>query len=159
MIINEGSEPFDITLGMHTYFDVSSLKNVVIEGAFSGKATVDKTSGATGTAASDKITVTGPIDMLYKGMTTPITITDSGKGTKTTVEGKGYADRVIWSPYGNEAMGYDKFICVEPVSASPVTIPVGKFKETKVTIHQSMVTCTYNLPCLIIYSSTKRFLA
>lgn len=131
VIINEGSEPFDITLGLHTYFDVSSLKNVVIEGAFSGKATVDKTSGATGTATSDKITVTGPIDTLYKGLTTPITITDSGKGTKTTLEAKGYADRVIWSPYGNEAMGYDKFICVEPVSASPVTIPVGKFKETK----------------------------
>ncbi len=75
---------------------------------------------------------------MYKGVTGPITITDSGKGTVTTVEGKGYADRVIWSPYGNEAMGYDKFVCVEPVSVSPVTIPVGKFKETKVRVIQRL---------------------
>ena len=92
-------------------------------------------------------------------MTGPITITDSGKGTVTTVEGKGYADRVIWSPFGNEAMGYDKFVCVEPVSASPVTIPVGKFKETKVRLlNVSIVELVPNF-CFLIYSSTKRFLA
>lgn len=130
-IINEGTAPFDVTLGFHNYFDVSSLSNVVISGPFTGAATVDKVTGATGTATSNDVKITGPIDTLYKGVTGPITITDSGKGTKTTLEGKGFADRVIWSPFGNEAMGFDKFVCVEPVSASPVTIPVGKFKETK----------------------------
>ena len=29
---------------------------------------------------------------------------------------------------GNEDMGYDKFVCVEPVQSTPKTIPVGKFK-------------------------------
>ena len=28
---------------------------------------------------------------------------------------QGFGDTCVWSPYGNEAMGYDKFICVEPV--------------------------------------------
>jgi len=131
IIINEGDKPFDVTLGLHTYIDVSSLKNVVIKGPFTGKATTDRLTGTDGKATSDEVVITAPIDTVYKGVTGPITITDSGKGTVTTVEGKGYADRVIWSPFGNEAMGYDKFVCVEPVSASPVTIPVGKFKETK----------------------------
>ena len=74
--------------------------------------------------------VTAPIDMLYKGVTGVRTITDTGKKTKITLESKGFPDTVIWSPHGNEAMGYDKFVCLEPVQASPITIPVGKFKET-----------------------------
>jgi len=81
---------------------------------------------------SNDITITGPTDILYKGVKGPITITDSVKGTKTTVERKGYQDTVIWSPYGNEALGYDKYIGVEPVQSTPITLPVGKFKETHV---------------------------
>eukprot|EP01038_Epipyxis_sp_PR26KG_P011498 gene11498-15402_t len=131
IVVNKGEKPFDITTGLHTYFDVSSLKNVVISGPLKGATTVNKVTGETGAADSNDVVITSPIDMLYKGVTGPLTITDTGKGTKITVEGKGYADRVIWSPYGDEKMGFDKFVCVEPVSASPVTIPVGKFKETK----------------------------
>lgn len=44
------------------------------------------------------------MDMLYRGVTGPITITDTGKGTKTTIEQKGFADSCVWSPYGNEDM-------------------------------------------------------
>jgi len=130
ILVNLGDKPYDATLGLHNYFDISSLKNVKISGPFKGASTVDKVSGATGVADSDDITVSAPIDTLYKGVKGPITITDTGKGTKTTIERKGYSDTVIWSPYGNEAMGYDKFICVEPVQSTAVTAPVGKFKET-----------------------------
>jgi D-hexose-6-phosphate mutarotase len=131
IVVNEGDEPFDYTLGMHTYFDVSSLKNVKISGPFKGAETVDKTNGAVGKADSDDIVIDKPVDMLYKGVKGPVTITDTGKGTVVKIEQKGFADTVLWSPYGNEKMGYDKFICVEPVQASPVTAKVGKFIETK----------------------------
>lgn len=131
IVINEDKEPWDITLGMHTYFDISSLNNVVITGPFKGCATVDKATGATGTASSDEIKITAHTDMLYKGCKGPVTITDTGKKTKTIVESKGFSDFCVWNPYGDEKMGFDKFVCVEPVSASPVKIPPGKFKETK----------------------------
>jgi len=85
IIHNFDDKPFDITLGMHNYFDVSSLKNVVISGPFKGKPTVDKVSGAAGTAPSDDIVITQHIDMLYQGVTGPVTITDSGKKTRTTI--------------------------------------------------------------------------
>ena len=69
--------------------------------------------------------------MMYTGVTGPIIITDTGKGTKITIERKGYTDTCVWSPYGNEDQGYDKFICVEPICGSAkVVAPVGKFKET-----------------------------
>lgn len=53
---------------------------------------------------SNDIKITAPVDMLYRGVTGPITITDTGKGTKTTIEQKGFADSCLWSPYGNEDM-------------------------------------------------------
>lgn len=131
IIVNKGDKPFDVTLGMHTYFDVSSVKNIVISGPFTGATAVDKVSGTESKATSNDIKVDKFMDVLYKGVTGPITITDSGKKTKITMEQKGFADSCVWSPFGNEDMGYDKFICVEPVQSTAVEIPVSKFKETK----------------------------
>lgn len=110
---------------------MSSLKNVIISGPFTGKKTLDRNANAEGTATSDNVQITQPVDMLYRDCKGPITITDTGKNTKLTLESKGFSDTCMWSPFGNEAMGYDKFVCVEPVQATPVTIPVGKHKETK----------------------------
>ena len=131
IVINLGEKPFDITLGLHNYYDISSLKNVVVSGALKGVPTIDKVTGATGVGASNDVSITAPVDMVWKGANGPVTITDTGKKTQLTLEQKGFKDTVIWSPYGNDAMGYDKFICVEPVCVDPVSIPVGKFKETK----------------------------
>eukprot|EP01035_Chromulina_nebulosa_P021109 gene21109-27353_t len=129
-VINLDTKPFDITLGLNTFFDVSSLKNVVISGPFAGAKYIDRITGAEGVAASNDITITAPTDLLFPGLSGPITVTDSVKGTKTVLTRKGYTDTVIWNPYGNDALGYDKFVSIQPVSVSPVTIPVGKFKET-----------------------------
>lgn len=109
IVINLGDKPFDCTLGMATYLDVSSLRNIKISGQGVGD-----------------MSVSGPIDEFFGGVQGPITITDSGKGTKVTVEGSGYSDMVISNPNGD-----DNYICVMPCQASPVTIPPGKFKETK----------------------------
>ena len=131
IIINLDNEPWTCTTGLHNYFDVSSLSNVVISGPFAGADTVCKVTGATGKAPSNDVKVTTAIDMLYKKVTGPVTITDTGKKTKLTLERKGYSDTCIWSPFNHESWNYDKFICVEPVQVDPVTIPPGKFKETK----------------------------
>lgn len=133
ILLNLDDKAWEATLGLHTYYDISSLKNIVIEGPFKGAQTINRLTGATGVAPSDTITISEATDMVYKGVTGPITITDSVKKTKTTMTRTGYSDTVIWSPYGNEEMGYDKFICVEPVQFDPVKIPVGKFKETHVS--------------------------
>lgn len=130
IVINLDEKPFDVTLGLHNYFDISSLKNVVINGPFKGAKTLNRITGAAGVGASDDITISEATDIIYYGVKGPITITDSGKRTRVTLTRKGYTDTCIWSPYGDNSMGYDKFICVEPVSVSPVAIPPGKFKET-----------------------------
>jgi len=131
IVKNLGDQEFDYTHGLHTYFDVSSLANVEIEGQFQGASTLDRIKECDGTGDSNTLKITEPVDMMYRGVTAPIVIKDTGKGTKVTIEREGYTDTCVWSPYGNEAQGYDKFICVEPICGTPVKAPVGKFKETK----------------------------
>jgi len=68
---------------------------------------------------------------------------------QVTIEQKGFADTCVWSPFGNEDMGFDKFICVEPVQSTPMTIPVGKFKVRTTTapdMPPCSVSLTYALP-------------
>lgn len=66
IVINLGDKPFDITMGMHTYFDVSSVKNIVINGPFSGATALDKVSGAESKMGSNDIKVDKFMDVLYK---------------------------------------------------------------------------------------------
>ena len=75
IIKNFGDKPFDVTLGFHNYFDVSSLKNIKIEGPFKGSSHLDRNSGVESTCDSDVLTITEPIDALYRGVTGPVSIT------------------------------------------------------------------------------------
>ena len=139
IVSNKGDKPFDITTALHSYWDISSISNIEIQGPFKGAQSVNKVDNTPGVCDTDTLKITAHTDMLYKGVTGPVSIIDHGKKTKTTIERKGYPDTCVWSPCGNDAMGYDKFICVEPVQSAPLTIPVGKFKETK---FYQKVTCT-----------------
>ena len=51
IVVNKGDAPFDITMGLHNYFDISSLKNVVVSGPFSGASTLDRNANAEGTCS------------------------------------------------------------------------------------------------------------
>ena len=87
---------------------------------------------------SDLLTFwTSPICMqgVLPGLKGPVSLSDSGRGVKTTVEHTaGWTDYVLWNPYGNEGMGYDSFVCVEsgavtePVTVAPGADWVGEMK-------------------------------
>jgi glucose-6-phosphate 1-epimerase len=122
IITNLDCVPIEITFGLHDYYDISTLNNVVIKGPFLNSSTLDKLTGLKGVADSNEIRVTRPITMLYNCVNGPITITDTCKQMELRIENKGFPDIVVWSPYGDDVLGYDKFICVEAVQASPITI-------------------------------------
>ena len=41
------------------------------------------------------------------------------------MNGGGFKDTVLWNPFGNEAMGADKFVCVESAALDPVSLAPG----------------------------------
>jgi len=125
---NTGSGgPFDFQAALHSYFDVSSLENVSIEGSFEGATYLDKLADppADKTEARSAIVVSEEYDRVYKGTNDPVLV-DSAKGKKLVIDNKrGWKDTVLWSPYGDEGMGFDSFLCVESVAFEPVTLAAG----------------------------------
>jgi len=53
---------------------------------------------------------------------------------KTIIESTGFPDLCLWNPMGDEKMGWDNYVCVEPVLVDATAIPVGRFKETLLTM-------------------------
>lgn len=126
--VGSGSESFDFQAALHSYFDISSITKLKIDGSFKGSSFLNKMVDppATQKETRSKIDIDEEYDRVYSGVNDPVLL-DSGKGKKLSVVNKqGWKDTVLWNPYGNEGMGYDKFVCVESVAFEPVTLAAGE---------------------------------
>jgi len=119
---------FEFQAGLHTYFDVSSIDAASVAGSFEGASYLDKMKDppATETEARPEITVGEEYDRVYLGVNDPV-LKDHGKNKQLKIHNRiGYKDTVIWNPYGNTAMGYDTFLCVESLALDPVHLEPGQ---------------------------------
>jgi len=130
VVNNEGEEDsFDFQAALHSYFTVSALENLEIKGSFAGKEFLNKLAGDGGemqTEEREVITIGEEYDRVYTGVNDPV-LDDKGTGKSlAVVNSEGYADTVIWNPYGDEGMGYNNFVCVESVKFDSVTLAAGE---------------------------------
>lgn len=123
------ADSFDFQAALHSYFTVSSLDNLEITGSFKGKEFLNKMVGDEGemqTEEREAITISEEYDRVYKGVNDPV-LNDKGTGKALAVlNTAGYDDTVLWSPYGDEGMGYNNFVCVESVKFDSVTLAAGE---------------------------------
>ncbi|KAH8058686.1 glucose-6-phosphate 1-epimerase [Aureococcus anophagefferens] len=128
-VTNTGSgDSFDFQAALHSYFDVSDINATSIAGSFKGKTFLDKMQDPPKETKEtrDVITVGEEYDRVYKGSNDPV-LKDKGKGKALTIDNKaGWKDTVLWSPYGDEGMGYKNFLCVESVAFDPVSLAAGE---------------------------------
>ena len=74
----------------------------------------------------EELSVAEEYDRVYMGVN-DCELKDQGKGKALKiVNGGGWKDTVVWSPYGNEGMGYKNFMCVESVAFEKVPLEGGK---------------------------------
>jgi glucose-6-phosphate 1-epimerase len=129
VVENTGSaEAFDFQAALHSYFDISSIKNTSVGGSFSGKTFLNKMLDPPAEQVEERseITIAEEYDRVYAGVNDPV-LKDSGKGKQLKiVNSAGWKDTVLWNPYGNEGMGYDNFVCVESVAFTPVQLGAGE---------------------------------
>jgi len=156
MVKNVGaSESFDFQAALHSYFTVSSLDKLEISGSFQGKEFLNKLVGDGGEMQTEDrsvITISEEYDRVYKGVNDPV-LKDAGTGKAVSrlpilsflffvppntflrqlnvMNEAGWADTVIWSPYGNEGMGYNQFVCVESVKVGTRSIDVATETDSK----------------------------
>mmetsp|Transcript_1156 Transcript_1156/g.1613 ORF Transcript_1156/g.1613 Transcript_1156/m.1613 type:complete len:348 (+) Transcript_1156:2-1045(+) len=126
---NTGEKTFEFTGALHSYFDVSNIDDIQIEGPFTGKTIIDRMQDppASIEMSSDLVGITEETDQIVEGVVGSVKINDKGKGKSLLIKStQGWSDTVLWNPYGNEGMGYKNFVCVEAAAASkPVSVAPG----------------------------------
>lgn len=93
-------------------------------GSFKGKKFLNKMLDppAEEVETRDELSVREEYDRVYMGVNDAV-LKDSGKGKQLgVVNGGGWKDTVLWSPWGNEGMGYKNFMCVESAAFEPVNL-------------------------------------
>ena len=137
LVENKGEEAFDFQAALHSYFTASSLDALEITGSFAGKEFLNRMAGDGGemqTEDREVITIGEEYDRVYKQVNDPV-LKDSGKGkTLAVLNEAGWEDTVLWSPYGNEGMGYNNFVCVESVKFDSVSLDGGSNWEGKMSL-------------------------
>jgi len=132
---NKGWETFDFTCALHTYFAVDDIDACSISG-LKDKTYVDKTvtPAATKTETDAEFKVNGaPVERIYADVTGPVVLKDGAKKVIIKADSK-WKDVVLWNPYGNDAMGYKNFICIETGCINePVTLRGGEMWYASVT--------------------------
>lgn len=121
---NTSASDFSFQAALHSYFDVLNIEACKIKGPFENATKIDRSSGEAKmtTGKSDTLTISKFTEEVYKEVLPGnMSLTDP-KGELSIQSGGGWRDVMVWNPYGDEGMGYSKFVCVEAVEAASVPL-------------------------------------
>ena len=115
---NLGDSELPISQALHTYFAVSDIRKVQIEGLDACRY-VDTLQDWKKVRQKGAVTFNGETDRIYNDVVAPLTLVDGQHAL--TIEQEGFADAVVWNPgaglaatIGDLAPGdYRRFVCVE----------------------------------------------
>lgn len=118
-IHNTGNAPFEFETALHTYFNVSDVRKISIDG-LDGKTYIDKTQNAARFTQNGAIQITGETDRVYLDSSGPILLRDGARSVKISDLG-GVKSSVVWNPWIDKSralpdLGDDEwpgFVCIE----------------------------------------------
>lgn len=136
---NLGDVDFTITEALHTYFAVSDVAQVQVEG-LDGIHFHDKAAGWTEGDQTGAIPFAEEVDRVYVNSPESCTIADPAWQRRIHINKLGSQSTVVWNPWaeraaqmgdlGNEENkdGWQRFVCVESANAleNAVTVVAGK---------------------------------
>ena len=132
---NLGDTDFKITEALHTYFSVSDVAQVQVEG-LDGVHFHDKAAGWTQEDQTGAVTFAGEVDRVYVNSANRCTIVDPAWQRRIHIAKLGSQSTVVWNPWAARAAqmgdlgaeGWKRFVCVESANAldSGVTVPAGQ---------------------------------
>lgn len=123
---NTSASSFNFQAALHSYYGVFDINTCSITGEFKGATKIDKTENPPKLTKGDADTlkISKFTEEIYKEVLPgSVVLSDPSKGDLNIVSGGGWRDVVVWSPYGDKAMGADGFVCVE--SAEIASVPLA----------------------------------
>lgn len=124
--------PFTMTAALHTYFAVSDIGEIAVEG-LDGRVYVDKLDHEQRKTQAGAITIDREVDRIYLGDTSDISMVDRSTGRRLRIESSGSRSAVVWNPWTEKTqrlgdMGapdaYRRMLCIETANAGDDTVIV-----------------------------------
>jgi glucose-6-phosphate 1-epimerase len=142
-VTNTSDVPFDYTCALHSYFGLSAIENLSIEG-LQGTTYYNQNNGEDGVQEELLLQIQEPVTRHYLDTETPVIIDDSIFRRRIKVDKSGSKVTTVWNP-GEETCAkigdlpddaWETFVCVEAVNAFdfPVHLESGQSFETSAMI-------------------------
>ncbi len=121
---NTGTNAFSLTQALHTYFAVSDISNVSVEG-FDGQTYLDKLDANARKQQAGPITFAAEVDRVYDVHEGSAAISDRGLKRRIEIAKSGSRSSVVWNPWIEKCNrlgdmgpdGYRGMVCVETCNA------------------------------------------
>lgn len=113
---NCDTKSFEITEALHTYFKVSNIEDVQING-LEAKHFYDKCNESHNNVQTEPLRFTQELDRVYYDVTTPLHVMENEK--RINIKSKGAKSVVVWNPWRERAeqmsdlSDYKTMVCVE----------------------------------------------
>jgi D-hexose-6-phosphate mutarotase len=142
---NTGEQPLTLTEALHSYFNVSDVREVSITGLEQTEF-LDKVDDLRRKNQGDEaITFTGEVDRCYLNTMAACILDDPGLDRRIVVEKSGSQSTVVWNPHTAKAAAMEDYgdeewpgtACIETanVHENAVTIPPGE-EHTITAVHR-----------------------
>ncbi|XP_074586781.1 putative glucose-6-phosphate 1-epimerase [Curcuma longa] len=147
---NADGKPFSFTFAYHTYFSVSDISEVRIEGLETLDYFDNLKERERFTEQGDAITFESEVDKIYLSTPDKIAIIDHEKKRTFVLRKDGLPDAVVWNPWDKRAKAipdlgdddYKRMLCVEAAAIEkPITLKPGE--EWKGKLELSAVPSSY----------------
>ena len=142
-VTNTSDHPFDYTCALHSYYSLSAIESITIEG-LQGITYYNQLTGENGIQEEEKLEIIEPLTRHYLNTETPVIIADSAFRRRIKVDKKGSKVTTVWNPGAETCTkigdlpddGYETFVCVEATNAFdyPVRLNAGESFETSAII-------------------------
>lgn len=132
---NTDTKPFTFTVAFQTYFSVTDISEVRIEGLETLDYLDNLQNRERFTEQGDALTFEGEVDRVYLNTPTKIAIIDHEKKTTFVLKKDGLPDAVVWNPWERKAKAladfgddeYKHMICLQPAAIEkPITLKAGE---------------------------------
>eukprot|EP00262_Sarcandra_glabra_P020344 TRINITY_DN804_c0_g1_i1.p1 TRINITY_DN804_c0_g1~~TRINITY_DN804_c0_g1_i1.p1 ORF type:complete len:316 (-),score=68.95 TRINITY_DN804_c0_g1_i1:129-1076(-) len=128
-------KPFTFTFAYHTYFSVSDISEVRVEGLETLDYLDNLQDRERFTEQADAVTFESEVDKIYLSTPTKIAILDHEKKRTFVLRKDGLPDAVVWNPWDKKAKAmpdfgddeYKHMLCVEAAAVEkPITLRPGE---------------------------------
>jgi D-hexose-6-phosphate mutarotase len=129
---NPGAAPFICSAALHSYFGVSDVTGIAVQG-LAGCTYIDKVDEGRRKLQRGPVTIETETDRIYLETTATYVIEDPGWGRRIQIAKSGSRSTVVWNPWIDKAgrmadfgdEEYGGMVCVETTNAAEDIITVA----------------------------------